>query len=147
MAKLFECLRCGATLDRVLIDTPALCCACARRQGVEKVLERASVAVRSARARRQKALSSRTPLRISLAKGIYDAARRAYGQQVGGSLETLAAFGEVIAAAVTVELVDRAEAAAVTAGAIELAQAAVAKARRGPLVAMPIDLIDDWPSE
>jgi hypothetical protein len=53
-----------------------------------------------------------------------------YGQQVGGSLKALVAFGEVIAAAVTSDVVDRAE-------------AAVAKARRGPLVAMPIDLVDE----
>jgi hypothetical protein len=53
-----------------------------------------------------------------------------YGQQVGGSLKAPVAFGEVIAAAVTSDVVDRAE-------------AAVAKARRGPLVAMPIDLVDE----
>jgi hypothetical protein len=130
MPKLFECERCGATFERMLIDTPELCSKCARRQEVEKVLERASVAEERPRTATESPIEPEA-LGISLAKGIYDAARRAYGQQVGGSLEALATFGEVIAAAVTSDVVDRAEAAAVTAGAIERAQAAVAKARAG----------------
>jgi hypothetical protein len=132
MPKLFECERCGATFGRMLIDTPELCCACARRQEVEKVLERASVAEERPRTATESPIEL-DALRMSLAKDIYDAARRAYGQQVGGSLEALAAFGEVIAAAVTVTagVVERAKAAALAAGAIERAQAAVAKARAG----------------
>jgi hypothetical protein len=44
MPKLFECARCGATFERMLIDTPELCFKCARPQEVEKRLERPSVA-------------------------------------------------------------------------------------------------------
>lgn len=46
MPELFECARCGATFERMLIDTPELCSKCARRREVEKPVERPSVANR-----------------------------------------------------------------------------------------------------
>jgi len=46
MPKLFECARCGATFERMLIDTPELCSKCGRRQEVEKPVEQPSVANR-----------------------------------------------------------------------------------------------------
>jgi DNA-directed RNA polymerase subunit RPC12/RpoP len=49
MPKLFECSRCGATFERMGIDTPELCYECAVRRQVEEVLERASAAAAKAR--------------------------------------------------------------------------------------------------
>ena len=46
MPKLFECPRCGATFERMLIDTPELCSKCVRRQEVKKPVERPSAANR-----------------------------------------------------------------------------------------------------
>ena len=37
MPKLFECARCGATFERMLIETPELCSRCARRCSGPKV--------------------------------------------------------------------------------------------------------------
>jgi predicted nucleic acid-binding Zn-ribbon protein len=42
MPKLFECIRCGATFERMLMNTPELCSNCARRHEAERVAERAA---------------------------------------------------------------------------------------------------------
>ena len=49
MPKLFECIRCGATFERMLIDTPELCSKCARRQEIETVDEGLSASGNSQR--------------------------------------------------------------------------------------------------